>query len=67
MGRPEADHAAFASARYNGFGVSVVGIIAYRGPYFGVYDTLKEKNPYKKDKGAPTATRTPACLRFQGP
>merc|ERR1740125_41857 len=33
---------------YNGFGVSVVGIIAYRGPYFGLYDTLKEKNPWKK-------------------
>merc|ERR1711908_244736 len=36
---------------YNGFAVSGVGIVAYRGPYFGVYDTLKEKNPYKKDKG----------------
>jgi len=36
---------------YNGFGVSVVGIVAYRGPYFGIFDTLKEKNPYKKDKG----------------
>jgi len=36
---------------YNGFGVSVVGIVAYRGPYFGVYDTLKEKNPFKKEKG----------------
>merc|ERR1711871_217152 len=36
---------------YNGFGVSVVGIVAYRGPYFGVYDTLKELNPFKKDKG----------------
>merc|ERR1712087_665355 len=36
---------------YNGFGVSVVGIVAYRGPYFGVFDTLKEKNPFKKDKG----------------
>jgi len=36
---------------YNGFGVSVVGIVAYRGPYFGVYDTLKAKNPYKHDKG----------------
>merc|ERR1711865_138351 len=36
---------------YNGFGVSVVGIIAYRGPYFGLYDTLKEKNPWKKEKG----------------
>jgi len=36
---------------YAGFGVSVVGIVAYRGPYFGVFDTLKELNPYKKDKG----------------
>merc|ERR1711988_589419 len=36
---------------YNGFGVSVVGIVAYRGPYFGIYDTLKEKNPFKKEKG----------------
>merc|ERR1712232_708031 len=39
---------------YNGFGVSVVGIVAYRGPYFGVFDTLKEKNPWKKDKGVMT-------------
>jgi len=37
---------------YAGFGVSVVGIVAYRGPYFGIFDTLKEKNPWKKDKGA---------------
>merc|ERR1711937_1086629 len=36
---------------YNGFGVSVVGIVAYRGPYFGIYDTLKEKNPFKKSPG----------------
>jgi len=36
---------------YAGFGVSVVGIVAYRGPYFGIFDTLKELNPYKKDKG----------------
>merc|ERR1712087_223314 len=36
---------------YNGFGVSVVGIVAYRGPYFGVYDTLKDLNPFKKDSG----------------
>ena len=35
---------------YNGFGVSVVGIVAYRGPYFGIFDTLKELNPFKKDK-----------------
>jgi len=37
---------------YAGFGVSVVGIVAYRGPYFGVFDTLKELNPWKKDTGA---------------
>jgi solute carrier family 25 (adenine nucleotide translocator) protein 4/5/6/31 len=38
-------------ALYNGFGVSVIGIIPYRGVYFGMYDSLKEKNPWKKDKG----------------
>eukprot|EP01061_Rhynchopus_euleeides_P047247 TRINITY_DN93_c0_g1_i3.p1 TRINITY_DN93_c0_g1~~TRINITY_DN93_c0_g1_i3.p1 ORF type:complete len:301 (+),score=133.63 TRINITY_DN93_c0_g1_i3:68-970(+) len=36
---------------YNGFGVSVVGIIPYRGTYFGLFDTLKTKNPYAKDLG----------------
>jgi solute carrier family 25 (mitochondrial adenine nucleotide translocator), member 4/5/6/31 len=36
---------------YNGFGVSVAGIIPYRGVYFGLYDTLREMNPYKKDLG----------------
>jgi len=36
---------------YNGFGVSVVGIIPYRGVYFGLYDSLREKNPFKKDLG----------------
>ena len=36
---------------YNGFGVSVMGIIPYRGVYFGVFDTLAAMNPYKKDKG----------------
>jgi len=36
---------------YNGFGVSVAGIIPYRGVYFGLYDTMSEQNPYKKDKG----------------
>jgi solute carrier family 25 (adenine nucleotide translocator) protein 4/5/6/31 len=28
---------------YNGFVVSVVGIILYRGAYFGLYDTLKDE------------------------
>jgi len=39
-------------ALYNGFGVSVAGIIPYRGVYFGLYDSLREKNPYKNDYGA---------------
>merc|ERR1711939_669540 len=34
---------------YNGFGVSVLGIIPYRGVYFGLYDSLREKNPWKND------------------
>jgi len=36
---------------YNGFGISVAGIIPYRGVYFGLYDSAKEMNPYKKDTG----------------
>merc|ERR1711912_136175 len=35
---------------YNGFGVSVVGIIPFRGTYFGVNDTLTGMNPYQKQK-----------------
>jgi solute carrier family 25 (adenine nucleotide translocator) protein 4/5/6/31 len=40
---------------YAGFGVSVVGIVAYRGPYFGVFDTLKEINPFKEEAKKGTA------------
>jgi len=36
---------------YNGFGVSVAGIIAYRGVQFGTFDTIIGINPYKNDKG----------------
>jgi len=36
---------------YNGFGVSVAGIIPYRGVYFGMYDSLARINPFRKDKG----------------
>jgi len=36
---------------YNGFGVSVIGIIPYRGVYFGLYDSMREKNPFKNDLG----------------
>ena len=38
-------------ALYNGFGVSVAGIIPYRGVYFGMYDSLCGINPYRKDSG----------------
>lgn len=37
---------------YNGFGVSVMGIIPYRGVYFGLYDTGAARNPWKNDHGA---------------
>jgi len=36
---------------YNGFGVSVGGIIPYRGVYFGMYDSLSALNPFRSDKG----------------
>jgi len=35
---------------YNGFGVSVVGIIPFRGTYFGINDTMVTYNPYGKSK-----------------
>lgn len=34
---------------YNGIGVSITGIIPYRGVYFGLFDTLSGFNPYQKD------------------
>ena len=36
---------------YGGFSVSVVGIVFYRGPYFGIFDTLKAINPFKNEPG----------------
>lgn len=35
---------------YNGFGVSVMGIIPFRGTYFGVNDTLNGINPYQQER-----------------
>jgi solute carrier family 25 (adenine nucleotide translocator) protein 4/5/6/31 len=32
---------------YNGVGVSIMGIIPYRGAYFGLFDTLSGYNPYQ--------------------
>jgi len=37
-------------ALYNGIGVSITGIIPYRGVYFGLFDTLSGFNPYQKDE-----------------
>jgi solute carrier family 25 (adenine nucleotide translocator) protein 4/5/6/31 len=37
---------------YNGFGVSVIGIIPYRGVYFGMYDSLSGLNPLRDHPGA---------------
>merc|ERR1712224_894789 len=36
---------------YAGFGVSLMGIIPYRGFQLGAFDTLVGLNPYKKDPG----------------
>jgi len=38
-------------ALYTGFGVSVVGIVGYRGIQLGTFDTITGINPYAKDKG----------------
>merc|ERR1712070_445783 len=38
-------------ALYAGFGVSLMGIIPYRGFQLGAFDTLCGLNPYKKDPG----------------
>jgi len=39
-------------ALYNGLGVSIVGIIPYRGVYFGLFDTFTGYNPYQKSENA---------------
>ena len=36
-------------ALYRGYTVSVIGIIAYRAPYFGLFDTFNALNPYAAD------------------
>ena len=37
-------------ALYNGIGVSIIGIIPYRGVYFGLFDTTTGYNPYQKSE-----------------
>merc|ERR1712127_997677 len=45
-------------ALYTGFGVSVVGIVGYRGLQLGTFDTITGLNPYKTDKGILGAATT---------
>jgi len=50
---------------YNGIGVSISGIIPYRGVYFGLFDTLSGFNPYQKDEnGFIRAGSKFACAQF---
>jgi len=48
---------------YNGFGVSVVGIIPFRGTYFGVNDTLNDFNPYQKERSLRGLASKFACAQ----
>jgi len=50
-------------ALYTGFGVSVVGIVGYRGLQLGCFDTITGLNPYKKDKGIMGAISTFAAAQ----
>ena len=48
---------------YNGFGVSVVGIIPFRGAYFGVNDTLNGLNPYQQEQSVRGMISKFACAQ----
>jgi len=49
---------------YNGLGVSIVGIIPYRGAYFGLFDTLSGYNPYQtSDNNLQRASSKFACAQ----
>merc|ERR1711976_210035 len=50
-------------ALYTGFGVSVVGIVGYRGLQLGCFDTITGLNPYKSDKGILGAATTFAAAQ----
>merc|ERR1712038_1674765 len=50
-------------ALYTGFGVSVVGIVGYRGLQLGTIDTITGLNPWKKDKGIMGAVSTFAAAQ----
>jgi solute carrier family 25 (adenine nucleotide translocator) protein 4/5/6/31 len=48
---------------WNGFGVSVIGIVGYRGLQLGTFDTIAGINPYKTDKGLLGAASTFAAAQ----
>jgi solute carrier family 25 (adenine nucleotide translocator) protein 4/5/6/31 len=48
---------------WNGFGVSVVGIVGYRGLQLGTFDTIAGMNPYKSDPGVLGAASTFAAAQ----
>merc|ERR1719265_3057244 len=48
---------------YDGFGVSVVGIVGYRGIQLGTFDTIAGMNPYKNDRGVLGAATTFAAAQ----
>merc|ERR1712190_533615 len=50
-------------ALYTGFGVSVVGIVGYRGLQLGCFDTITGINPWKSDKGILGAITTFAAAQ----
>jgi solute carrier family 25 (mitochondrial adenine nucleotide translocator), member 4/5/6/31 len=51
-------------ALYNGIGVSIMGIIPYRGTYFGLFDTLSGYNPWERDSnGILRASSKFACAQ----
>merc|ERR1711862_159581 len=50
-------------ALYTGFGVSVVGIVGYRGLQLGCFDTITGLNSWKKDKGILGAVTTFAAAQ----
>jgi len=50
-------------ALYNGFGVSVLGIIPYRGVYFGMFDTLTALNPYHEGNSPISLLARFACAQ----
>merc|ERR1712151_499169 len=47
-------------ALYNGLGVSILGIIPYRGVYFGLFDTLSGYNPFEKNDNGLLRAQTSA-------